>query len=55
MVTIEETSYGVQRLTLSPSFPHQSLIGICVLNPCPALHEQHPPLYTESLDVASTD
>lgn len=52
---VEETSYGMQRLALSPAFPHQSLVGFRVLNPRPALHEQHPPLYTESLGVAPTD
>jgi hypothetical protein len=40
---------------LSPVFPHQSLVGFCVSDPGPALHEQHPPLYIESLGVASTD
>ena len=29
-------------------------IGLRVLNPRPVLHVQHPPLYIESLGVAST-
>src|SRR4030095_15507852 len=48
MVTIKKTSDGVERLTLAPALPHQSLVGLCVLNPRPALHEQHPPSIRES-------
>ena len=54
MVTLEEPSDRVQGLTLTPALPHQRLIGFGVLDPPPVLHMQHPPLYDESLGVAST-
>jgi hypothetical protein len=44
MVAIEEASDGVQRLALSPAFPHQRLVSVCVLDPRPALHGNIPPL-----------
>lgn len=31
----------VQRLALPAAFPHQGLVAVRVLNPCPSLHTQH--------------
>jgi hypothetical protein len=44
----------VQRLTLAPALPRQRLLGLGVESPGAVLHLRHPPLYDQSLGVAST-
>jgi hypothetical protein len=55
VTSIEKARNLMQRIAFLPTIPHQVFLLGAVVNPSSLLHLQHPPLYTQSLGVASTD